>query len=454
MTGESFPADAACLLSTRSLAVGRAGSPVVRDIDFDLAPGEFVGLIGPNGAGKSTFLATLAGVLEPVRGRVFLLDRELSGYRPRARARILTYLPQNPGEDDAFTVAQLVAIGRSPYLGPFSFGTSRSDVRAIEMALERAGASAWVDRPVGTLSGGQRQRVRIAMALAQEPGVLLADEPTSALDLGGQLDLMLLLAELARQGLGILAVLHDLNLAAQFCTRLVLFFDGRVQADGPPAAVLSEESVAQAYGVAVRVAHHPLSGAPYLLPRIALNRPSRTSRIHLVAGGGSGRRLIPKLADMGYDLSVGILDAMDSDQQLAADCRVPTLTEAPFAPISEASIQRLGGILDTVDAVVVAPCPFGPGNLPNLEAVVRARVPVYLVDPPGIAERDFSGGRATVLYEELLCNGARLLSEDELLARFQVATTRQLREVLPAEGTSASGASSRSSMEPENRTGG
>ncbi len=451
MTSGSSPSAAASLLSARNLAVGRGGRAVVRDIDFDLAPGELVGLIGPNGAGKSTFLATLSGVLEPVQGRVFLLDRELPGYRPRARARILTYLPQNPGEDDAFTVAQLVAIGRTPHVRPFSFGTSRSDERAIAVALERAGASAWADRPLGTLSGGQRQRVRIAMALAQEPMVLLADEPTSALDLSGQLDLMLLLADLAHQGLGVLAVLHDLNLAAQFCTRLVLFSDGRIQGDGPPAAVLSEESIARAYGVAVQIAHHPRSGAPYLLPRIALNRPSRSSRIHLVAGGGSGRRLIPKLADMGYELSVGVLDAMDSDQQLAADCRVPTLTEAPFAPISETSVRLLGDILETVDAVVVAPCPFGPGNLLNLEAIAQTSVPVYLVAPPTIAERDFSGGRATMLYEQLERNGARVLSEDELLARFQAATTRPLRESLPDEGTSASSAPSRSSVEPGHR---
>lgn len=254
-------------LVARALAAGRGGRVVVSGIELALEHGEFVGLIGPNGAGKSTLLATLAGLLPASAGCVWLEGVPLTGMRPRDRARILTYLPQDPVEDDGFSVEDLVALGRTPHRRAFEFGPSRSDLEGVERALQAAGAAQLAGRRLGTLSGGERQRVRIAMALAQEPRILLADEPTRALDLAGQLDLMRLLARLADQGLGVLAVLHDLNLAARFCTRLLVVAGGRPLAEGSPKVVLTERTIAEAYGADVEISLHPRTGAPFLLPR-------------------------------------------------------------------------------------------------------------------------------------------------------------------------------------------
>ncbi|MBM3268708.1 MAG: ABC transporter ATP-binding protein [Candidatus Sericytochromatia bacterium] len=414
------------LLSVSNLVAGYEGPPVLGGVNLDVAPGEFVGLIGPNGAGKSTLLAVLTGALQPAGGEVRLLDRPLARWKHRERAKVVAHMPQDAGEDDGFTVAQLVDFGRTPHRGAFAFEASETDRRICARALDRAGAGIWAERRLGTLSGGQRQRVRVALALAQEPLLLLADEPTTALDLAGQVELMTLLADLAHGGLGIVAVLHDLNLAAQFCDRLVLLCGGRVLAEGPPGQVITEDAIALAYGAAVQVAFHPQTGAPYLLPRVAINRPARSRRVHVVAGGGSGRRLIPALWGMGFDVSVGVLNALDSDLEVAASCGVPTLAEAPFAAVSPENARLLAERLESADAIVVAACDFGPGNLANLEAVRHARGRVYLLEPPLIEPRDHAGGAATALYQEIKRRGAEVATEDELLLKFKRATTRGL----------------------------
>ncbi len=414
------------LLAVTGLSAGYEATTVLAGVGLDVAPGEFVGLIGPNGAGKSTLLGVLTGAVTPSGGEVRLLDKPLAQWKARDRAKVVAHMPQDASEDDGFTVGQLVDFGRTPHRGSFAFDASDHDRQVCRLALERSGAIRWADRQLGTLSGGQRQRARVAMALAQEPLLLLADEPTTALDLAGQVELMTLLADLARSGLGIVAVLHDLNLAAQFCDRLVLLTGGRVLAEGPPIRVITEDAIALAYGAAVQVAFHPQTGAPYLLPRVAINRPARSRRVHVVAGGGAGRRLIPALWGMGFDLSVGVLNALDSDLEVAAACGVPTLAEAPFAAVSEENARLLAERLESADAVIVAACDFGPGNLANLEAVRHARGKVFLLEPPLIAVRDHAGGSATALYEEIKRRGAEIVTEDDLLARFKRATTRGL----------------------------
>lgn len=414
------------LSSIQNLAVSYGSIPVLSGVNLDIAPGEFVGLIGPNGAGKSTLLGVLTGSLQPAAGAVKLMDRPLAAWKPRERARIVAHLPQDAQEDGAFTVSQLVDFGRTPHRGAWALAASEHDRQVVAAALQRAGAAQWADRRLGTLSGGQRQRARIAMALAQEPLLLLADEPTTALDLAGQVDLMTLLHGLARDGMGVVAVLHDLNLAAQFCDRLVLLAGGGVLAEGPPIRVITEDSIALAYGAAVQVAFHPQTGAPYLLPRVALNRQARSRRVHIVAGGGSGRRLIPLLWGMGYDVSVGVLNALDSDLEIAASCGVPTLAEAPFAAVSDENARLLEERVAAADAVIVAACDFGPGNLANLEAVRKCRGRVFLVEPPLIAVRDHAAGAAEALYEELKRRGAETVTEDDVLSRFKRATTRGL----------------------------
>ena len=254
------------LLQARGLTVGHQ-QPVLKGIELTVGPREFVALLGANGAGKSTLLMTLAGHLKPLGGAALLEGREVSKLPVRKVATRLAYLPQHPGSDGEFTVREVIAMGRHPYQRGWGLHRNFEDVEAVSYAMRVTATEALADHRMERLSGGQRQRVRLAQAIAQRPKILLLDEPTSWLDLRYQLELMALLRRLAlEEGVAIVAVLHDLNQAAQFCTRLVILADGEVLRDGDPRDVLTSQALSTAYGVRALVQSHPQLGVPVVIP--------------------------------------------------------------------------------------------------------------------------------------------------------------------------------------------
>jgi iron complex transport system ATP-binding protein len=253
------------MLEADDLAVGYDGREVLHGVSLTLHRGDFVGIIGPNGSGKSTLLRALAGVLPLQRGAVRLAGIPLGNYSARALARRLAVVPAVTAPAFAFSVREVVAMGRHPHLGRFS-SPGPTDNAAVEEALELADLLYLADRPVDRLSAGELQRVSIARALAQQPEVLLLDEPTAHLDLGHQMDTFALLVRLAReQGLAALCVSHDLNLAAEYCGRVLLLSTGRIAAEGAPTDVITEENLLAVYGTLVRVTPNPHSGLPVVL---------------------------------------------------------------------------------------------------------------------------------------------------------------------------------------------
>jgi len=239
------------------------GRAILRDVHLGVRTGEFVGLIGPNGAGKTTLLRILAGLAPPAAGRVLLDGRDIDQTERRALVRSIAYLAQDGAVHWPLRVEALVALGRLPHRGRMG-GVSKADRTAVDRALATTDTAGLRRRIVGTLSGGERMRVLLARALATEAPLLLADEPVAALDPRHQLDCMALLRGLALAGTGVVAVLHDLTLAARFCNRLILLSDGGVRADGPPDVVLSDHHLRDAYGVAVH--RGTAAGQPFLLP--------------------------------------------------------------------------------------------------------------------------------------------------------------------------------------------
>lgn len=234
------------------LRVAAGGSVILDGIGLTVPPGRMLGLVGPNGAGKTTLLRTIAGLNRPSRGRVVLEGRPVHDLRPRVLARRIAYLPQETALAFPFTAYQVTLMGRHPHLGRFAV-EGEADHTAAERAMVATGTTHLADRSMATLSGGERQLVLLAKALAQDAPVLLADEPVSALDLRHQLAVLRLLRACADAGRTVLVVLHDLNLAARYCTELALLAGGRVLATGAPAHVLTPEHLGEAYAVRAAV---------------------------------------------------------------------------------------------------------------------------------------------------------------------------------------------------------
>jgi len=253
-------------LSVRGLAAGYPGRRVIEDLDLDIAPGRITMIIGANACGKSTLLNVLARVNAPLAGGVELDGTDVASLSRRRFAQTVGLLPQHPTAPDGLTVAELVSRGRHPHRGVFQ-RWSAADTARVDDAMAKTGVAPLADRAVGDLSGGQRQRVWIAMALAQEPRILLLDEPTTFLDLSHQIEVLDLLRSLNRSdGTTIVVVLHELNLAARYADELVVMQAGRIVAHGAPADVLTSEVVARAFDLDALVIPDPLTSTPLVIP--------------------------------------------------------------------------------------------------------------------------------------------------------------------------------------------
>jgi iron complex transport system ATP-binding protein len=241
---------------------------VLAGVSFAVEPGERVAVVGPNGAGKSTLLRLASGYFTPSRGHVRCDDRDVGSLPRRQAGRQIAGVAADEAHAFPFTVREAVALGRHPWRGAFA-RPSAEDESHVERALAAADLGALAGRPLPTLSSGERQRVALARCLAQDARVLLLDEPTAHLDLGHQLRLLAVVADHVRAGeRAVLAVLHDLNLAAGWADRVVLLVAGRVLADGAPGDVLDAARVAAAFGASVTVLAHPDRPVPLLVPRL------------------------------------------------------------------------------------------------------------------------------------------------------------------------------------------
>jgi len=258
------------LLEALSIGVQVSGKRLVQGVSVEVPPGHLLAVVGPNGAGKSTLLRVLSGEHPPTKGQICLNGTELHRWSAKQLAQMRAVLPQNSSLSFPFRVLDVVLIGRTPHLRS---AESSHDYAIVDQALQAVDMSEFGRRPYTTLSGGEKQRLQLARVLAQiweesslGPRYLFLDEPTNNLDIAHQHRMMRVARDLKDQGVGILAVLHDLNLAAQYADTIMLMQNGQVSANGFPSDVLTPDRIKEVFMIPVRVIKHPTALCPVIVP--------------------------------------------------------------------------------------------------------------------------------------------------------------------------------------------
>lgn len=251
-------------LSLNRVSFSYSDTPVLHHIDLVVEKGEMVALLGPNGSGKTTLIKLMSGVLKPSEGEINLDGSGLSRMKRREVAQRVAVVPQQFNMPFAFTLREVVLLGRTPFLRAFS-DEGKRDHQVVKQAIALIGIDELKERFFNELSGGERQKAILAMALAQEPKLLLLDEPTAHLDINHQVEILDLVKSLNReQGITVIGAMHDLNMAALYFDRLVLLKQGRIFADGTPEKVLTEETIKEVFSASVQVTQHPVTGSPHI----------------------------------------------------------------------------------------------------------------------------------------------------------------------------------------------
>lgn len=388
-----------------SADVGYEG-PVVRGADLEVRTGEVVGLVGPNGAGKTTLLRAVTGGARVLGGDVAICGRSVRAYGQAELARLVGVLPQSAPAAFAFEGRRFVEMGRHARVSRFG-GLTPVDHAAVDRALALTDTAELADRAVDTLSGGDLQRLTLAQTLAQEPSVLLLDEPTSHLDLNHRLQVLDVVRCLADEGMAVLAVFHDLDMAARYSDRLAVVSAGKLSDAGSPEAVLTAGTLADVFGVRAVIGTDVVTGAVQILPVVRTEERAtpRGVRVLVISGSGSGAAVMRRLAIAGFEVHAGALARGDTDEQVAASLDADVVLLPPFG---EMRLQDEAAVADAArecDVVVVVATPFGPANMGNLRAATACGRKTVLVGDL-TPEDDFTNGEATRVWSGLQDAGA------------------------------------------------
>lgn len=393
------------LLRYSAASVGYAGQVVVASARLELHAGEIVGLVGPNGAGKSTLLRAVTGDSELLGGSIEVAGRALSSLSSRERAALVGVVPQQVSVTFSFPASEFVEMGRHPHLPRFG-QPGAVDREAVERAMLLTDTTHLAGRAVDELSGGDLQRLSFAQALATQPRVLLLDEPVSHLDLNHRLQVLDLSRDLADSGLAVLAVFHDLDLAARYSDRVAVVSEGVLGDAAAPVSVITADMLRSVFGVRAVVGTDPVTGSVSVTPVLRDGAVSSTvrGRVHVVGGSGVAAPLMRRLVLAGWTVTAGALNAGDADAVLADAVGIDYPSIPPFAPMDSDSAAHAATLAARADVIVVCEVPFGHGNVDNLLVAVRAEKPLVVVGD--MTGRDFAGGAATAYWAEALAAGA------------------------------------------------
>ncbi|WP_440765078.1 heme ABC transporter ATP-binding protein [Natronorubrum sp. DTA7] len=360
VASEYSPSPERASISVEHLSLSFGDLSVLEDVSLTIEPGEFVGFVGPNGAGKTTLLRAISGALEPDSGTITIGETDVHRASSKASSRLVSVVPQDTTLSFSFPVRDVVEMGRHPHRSRFSSPT-REDREAVERALERTRTAELADRPIDEVSGGQRQRVVLARAIAQETPAMLLDEPTGSLDVNHQIETLELVRELVDEGRTVCAAIHDLDLAARYCDRLVMLADGGVYRSGPAAEVLTGASLSDVFDATATVTRNPVTGTETVtaLPNAGGSETrggdGSAVRVHVLGTGSLASSVLARLetAATGLEISVGPVTGGDTAGETAESLAVNRLEVPPFESLSPGVLTDFEDRVRATDATIV-----------------------------------------------------------------------------------------------------
>lgn len=400
------------LLRYTDATVGYGSVPVIEDANLGVREGEIVGLVGPNGAGKSTLLKAVTSESRVISGRIDTSGHSIATLSTRQRARFVGVVPQQVSAAFALPARDFVELGRNPHLP--TFGSLDSyDRAAVDRAMELTDTMKLAGQPVDALSGGDVQRLALAQALAAQPRILLLDEATAHLDLNHRLQVLDVVRQLADEGLAVLAVFHDLDLAARYSDRVAVVAEGGLGDAHAPEKIITADTLREVFGVRAVVGTDPVTGSVTVTPvlRDEAVASERHGTVLVVGGAGSAAPLMRRLVLAGWDVTAAALNGGDADAVLADALGIEYAQIPPFAPMDSESAVKVAQLAEAADAIVVCAVPFGHGNIDNLLVATRSRKPMVLIGD--IDGRDFTNGAAEAYWREALDHGAQVVADAE-----------------------------------------
>ncbi len=355
------------ILTTLNLSVGYGKKTVVSSINQEFKKGQFVCLLGPNGSGKTTILRTLARLLNPINGAVYLKGKNIQDFTPSEIAKNLSVVLTGHLSPGLITVFEFVAMGRYPYTG-FMGRLSKEDIKKVEDSLKLVHGYHLRDRYFNELSDGERQKVVFARALAQEPDVIILDEPTIHLDLKHRIELIGVLRESCKKkGITVIVSLHDIDLALKIADIVILVKNGKIMDFGEPDEVLDEETVLKLYDLNSARFNKELGTID-----IIGSGNSKKESVFVIGGGGKGASIYRHLVKKDITLFSGVIHENDVDFFVASSLGITVISEKPFTNISQDSIKRSLEFLEKSHIVVDSGFPIGEANIKNVELLNSA----------------------------------------------------------------------------------
>lgn len=415
------------VVAAKKVSYSIGDNKLLNNVDFSINEGDFVGLIGPNGAGKTTLLKAISRLLKINNGAISINGNDLDKITAKALARSVGQVQQIAPNTHGFKGIEVVLMGRYPHLNKFQV-ERESDRKIARNAMDFTQTLDFAERSVSTLSGGEQQRIFIARALAQQGDTLLLDEPTANLDLQHQTRIFDQVKSLAKKGVTILAAIHDLNIAARYCDRLILMSNGSLLKDGKPEEVLTSTNIQKAFDVETAVYFDPVTHELTIHPMEPIDQDAQIirhgKRIHLISGHGSGTKMMHILHRRGLKVTAGVLNNDDVDQITASSLGLENISIPPFTPIDDKSYERNNRLIADADATIMTNISIGPSNIRNIESLIHARHVISLNETP-LEMRDHTQNQATKIIASLksisqISNVQDVLNElDSLFSRIK-----------------------------------